>query len=253
MLQSKISAGGADDPHTEINAMRHMQKHAAAIHNHTIHDNSTIDDMRNRAESYIEQYHVMTHIEILNNAEELCIVMPYCDGGEMSEITNISELEARKYMLQLLDMYDFLQGAEVCHRDLSLENILITRNRQGEAHLVMIDFGMCSRIPFVSTGGQRGRCMLSRRFCGKLSYMAPEVLVPNANASVDAHAIDVWALGPILFCMLCGYFPWYCADDSNLRFRLMSSGNCHQIAEHWELTWSSTCCKTCSGKIQGTA
>ena len=98
MLQSKISAGGADDPHTEINAMRHMQKHAAAIHNHTIHDNSTIDDMRNRAESYIEQYHVMTHIEILNNAEELCIVVPYCDGGEMSEITNISELEARKYM-----------------------------------------------------------------------------------------------------------------------------------------------------------
>ena len=49
MLQSKINAGGSDDPHTEINAMRHMQEHAAAIHNHTIHDNSTIDEMRNRA------------------------------------------------------------------------------------------------------------------------------------------------------------------------------------------------------------
>ena len=49
----------------------HMQEHAAAIHNHTIHDNSTIDEMRNRAEF---------HIEMLNNAEELRIVMPYCDG-----------------------------------------------------------------------------------------------------------------------------------------------------------------------------
>ena len=39
---------------------RHMQEHAAAIHNHTIHDNSTIDEMRNRAEFYIEQHHVMT-------------------------------------------------------------------------------------------------------------------------------------------------------------------------------------------------
>ena len=93
----------------------------------------------------------------------------------------------------------------MCHRDLRLENILITRNCQGGARLVMIDFGMCSRIPHVSTGGQRRRCMLSRRFCGKLSYMAPEVLIPNANASVDAHAIDVWALEPILICVLCGY------------------------------------------------
>ena len=57
MLQSKINAGGSDDP---INDMRHMQEHAAAIHNHTIHDNSTIDEMRNRAEFYIEQHHVMT-------------------------------------------------------------------------------------------------------------------------------------------------------------------------------------------------
>ena len=67
-----------------------MQEHAAAIHNHTIHDNSTIDEMRNRAEF---------HIEMLNNAEELRIVMPYCDGWEMSEIRNISELEAQTYML----------------------------------------------------------------------------------------------------------------------------------------------------------
>ena len=47
--------------------------------------------------------------------------------------------------------------------------------------------------------------MLSRRFCGKLSYMALEVLIPNANASVDVHAIVVWALEPILFCVLFGY------------------------------------------------
>ena len=71
----------------------------------------------------------------------------------------------------------------------------------------MIEFCTCSRIPHLSTGAQRVRCMLSRRFCGKLNYMALEVLIPNVNVSVDVHAIDVWALGLILFCVLCGHFP----------------------------------------------
>ena len=143
-------------------------------------------------------------------------------------------------MLQLVNGLDFLQGAELCHRDLGLENVMITSNRQGEPHLVIIDFGMCTRIPYVSTRcrRRRRRCKLRHRRCGKPRCMAPEVVVANENKSVDGHAIDVWALGPILFYMLYGNFPWECAIASDDCFRLISAGHFEKVADHWDLTCS---------------
>ena len=251
MQHSRIRDGVADNPWKEIAVMRYIQEHAAAVsvhvHDHDTNidddDNATIDEMRERAEQCMEQHHVMTHIEALNNEQELCIVMPYCDGGEMSNAVpeaGITEPEARGFMLQLLAALDFLQGAELCHRDLGLENIMITSNRQGEPHLVIIDFGMCTRIPYVSTRcrKRRRRCKLRHRYCGKPRYMAPEVLVANENNSVDGHAIDVWALGPILFYMLYGNFPWEYAIATDDSFRLISAGHFGEVADHWDLTWS---------------
>jgi len=56
-----------------------------------------------------------------------------------------SEGEARYWMDQVLRGIENLQSAGVCHRDMSLENLLVHKSGA-----LIIDLGMCLRIPFVN-------------------------------------------------------------------------------------------------------
>eukprot|EP00966_Prymnesium_polylepis_P030337 705470-Prymnesium_polylepis.1 len=51
---------------------------------------------------------------------------------------------------------------------------------------------------------------------GTKSYMSPEVYV--LGEPYDGHALDVWALGVILFSLAAGFFPFDRAKASDSRF-----------------------------------
>ena len=55
-----------------------------------------------------------------------------------------------------------LQKKGITHRDISLENILINEN----THALVIDLGMCLRVPFKSPYGLRS-LLLPKGRCGK--------------------------------------------------------------------------------------
>jgi serine/threonine protein kinase len=67
-----------------------------------------------------------------------------------------------------------LQQRGICHRDISLENILINEN----THALVIDLGMCLRVPYKSPLGYGAVCdsshgtlrlpMFPQGRCGKL-------------------------------------------------------------------------------------
>ena len=75
----------------------------------------------------------------------------------------------------------------MCHRDISLENILIDENTKA----LVIDLGMCLHIPYNAPNGSELVCDVSagtlRRLmypqgqCGKPNYISPEVL-QNSDA-----------------------------------------------------------------------
>ena len=67
--------------------------------------------------------------------------------------------------------------------------------------------------------------------------MSPEIR--RNNVPFDGHAIDMWALGPMLFMMVCGFPPWDTASDTDQKFRYCSSGYFVQLASHWNLGLSS--------------
>jgi len=100
--------------------------------------------------------HIMLPLDLLSDDRYLYSVMPYCDGGELfdrlDQKQKFSEEEARYWMHQILDGVDNLQRAGICHRDMSLENLLVHKDRI----CLVIDMGMCLRIPY--EGGKKDAC-----------------------------------------------------------------------------------------------
>jgi serine/threonine protein kinase len=68
----------------------------------------------------------------------------------------------------------------------------------------LIDFGFSTCIP---------NDKKVKIFCGTPSYMAPEIVNKTEYCGPPA---DVWALGVLLFTMLCGQFPYRGATDDEL-------------------------------------
>jgi serine/threonine protein kinase len=123
----------------------------------------------------------------------------------------------------------------VCHRDMSLENILVDEYKTS----VVIDLGMCLRVPYASDDGgitdvSSGNLRLLMRPlipCGKPNYISPEVL--KSEESFDGFAIDLWATGVILFIMLVGLPPWEFAREEDPRYRMVTKGGLTRMLQSW--------------------
>jgi serine/threonine protein kinase len=123
----------------------------------------------------------------------------------------------------------------VCHRDMSLENILVDEYTRS----VVIDLGMCLRVPYdnggvvgdVSGGGLR-RLIKPLIPCGKPNYISPEVLA--SNEPFDGFAIDLWASGVILFIMLVGLPPWEFARQEDPRYKMVTKGKLARMLDSWK-------------------
>lgn len=79
------------------------------------------------------------------------------------------------------------------HRDLKLENILLVNSE--EKKIKIIDFGIA---------GMMSRLTEEDLDTGSLGYMAPECFVTSPQNFKFDGSMDVWAIGVILYSMLCG-------------------------------------------------
>lgn len=202
----------------------------------------------------VGDYHpnVLGGIEVLQDDNYLYTVMPYCSGGDLfghiiHENNQLpDEGKARAWFRQLLDGLLHLQIKGVCHRDLSLENIMV----DDKGNLVIIDMGMALRVPFtdpsnigcvtdVSEGSER-RLIVAQNPGGKLMYMAPEVTVKEG--SFDGFAVDLWAAGVILFVLLVGMAPFKWAHESDKRYAKIAKGELKELLAGHHITLSSEAC-----------
>jgi len=102
----------------------------------------------------------------------------------------------------------YLHINQIYHRDIKLENILIQKNEKGEVTVKIIDFGF---------GVWMAHDQREKIYCGTPSYMAPEILMKKPYHPGPA---DVWALGVLLFILLCGKFPYKGRTDRELLTRM---------------------------------
>ena len=123
----------------------------------------------------------------------------------------------------------------VCHRDMSLENILVDEYTRS----IVIDLGMCLRVPYDDGGGEIGDVSSGglRRLikplipCGKPNYISPEILA--SEGPFDGFAIDLWSTGIILFIMLVGLPPWEFARAEDPRYKMVIKGQLARMLKSW--------------------
>jgi len=270
----------AEDPIKEVSAMQYLKNYydkkmqllaaSAAASGNPVLTDGVMESFQAIADT-----NIMMPLDLLTDDRNLYSIMPYCDGGELFERLDLnerfSEEEARYWMDQILRGIETLQSAGVCHRDMSLENLLVHKSGA-----LIIDLGMCLRVPFVSdvnnqnsaellssslqnmnvnggasnplasvhddnicvSGRSRPRCLIRPQgTCGKWIYMSPEVY--KNGEPFDGYAVDMWAAGVILFLMLTGFPPWERACATDERFKYMTAGYLVQMLSEWELGISS--------------
>jgi len=129
------------------------------------------------------------------------MLFEYVDGGQMLDYIiahgRLKEKQARKFGRQIASALDYCHRNSIVHRDLKIENILISKS----GDIKIIDFGLSNLYSPRS---------LLKTFCGSLYFAAPELL--NARQYTGPE-VDVWSFGIVLYVLVCGKVPF---DDQSM-------------------------------------
>lgn len=139
--------------------------------------------------------------DIIIDNDNIYIFIELCDGGDLNDIVQdmggLTEDEAKHYFHQIIDALSYIHKMGVAHRDVKLENILITADDDAK----LTDFGLCKQ--------QRGNDPMMTT-CGTLVYAAPEIIREEPYNGMKA---DIWSAGIVLYAMIAAHFPWIVPDD----------------------------------------
>ncbi|CAK75885.1 unnamed protein product (macronuclear) [Paramecium tetraurelia] len=130
------------------------------------------------------------------------IVLEFIDGHTLTNYLKnqpnrrLQEKEAKQIYSQIRDGIKYLHSKNIFHRDLKADNIMII-NQQ----VKLIDFGLASENQLCSD------------FCGTPAYMAPEIF---QKKPYDGRKADIWALGVLLYQILCGKVPFPGKNDEEI-------------------------------------
>ncbi|KAM9385700.1 serine/threonine-protein kinase DCLK3 [Pholidichthys leucotaenia] len=152
------------------------------------------------------------------------LVMELVSGGDLfeaiSEKGKFTEAEAGMMVSDVSEALNYIHSKSIVHRDLKPENLLIEKVTDDICRLKLGDFGLAMVVtePIFT-------------ICGTPTYVAPEILCETGYGI----AVDVWALGVILYILLCGFPPFRSRDrDQEELFHLIKQGQLHFPSPYWD-------------------
>jgi len=157
----------------------------------------------------IDHENILGSSDIFEFPTKVFIMMDLAENGDLLDyIKNKGarpNAESKKLFEDLARGMEYLHNAEIVHRDLKCENLLLFKNNK----VKVADFGFAR-----SCVDGEGKKILSQTYCGSAAYAAPEIL---RGSKYVPKAYDMWSVGVILFIIVCGSMPF---DDSDVRRQL---------------------------------
>ena len=163
-----------------------------------------------RIQSRLEHPNIVKLIQTIETSKQIHLVLEYVQGLPIGGLIKqrpdrrLEESEAKHLFIQLLKGLSYCHDINVCHRDIKLENLLITQQKA----LKIIDFG------FATCYSREKRVKM---FCGTPNYMAPEIV---GRREFTGPPTDVWAAGVVLYAMVSGSLPFKGSTDRELYQRV---------------------------------
>lgn len=159
--------------------------------------------------SLVDHPNIVKFYETYNDFIYFHIIMELCTGGDLythvSQMKKVTEEVICHLIYKITSAIVHCHSLGIVHRDLKPDNILFDSNTQF-SDIKLIDFG------------------LSRKYLkeddlhsvvGSPHYVAPEVL----NGEYDEKC-DVWSIGIITYCLLCGSPPFVSNDREEVFFKI---------------------------------
>jgi calcium-dependent protein kinase len=115
------------------------------------------------------------------------LLTPVMSGNPLDEET------AKQYARCIVKAIHYLHENHLIHRDVKLENVMITTNKRGAKICVLTDFGLVRNCTSDD---------LSEK-CGSLGYIAPEVFTGAYGLRAD-----MFSVGVVMFTILVGRMPF---------------------------------------------
>ena len=129
------------------------------------------------------------------------MLFEYVNGGQMLDYIishgKLKEKQARKFGRQIASALDYCHKNSIVHRDLKIENILISKT----GDIKIIDFGLSNLFSPRNS---------LKTFCGSLYFAAPELLQARQYTGPE---VDIWSFGIVLYVLVCGKVPF---DDQSM-------------------------------------
>ncbi|HEX9160152.1 MAG TPA: protein kinase [Thermoanaerobaculia bacterium] len=134
------------------------------------------------------------------------MVWEYIEGENLAQRIRARGTLPPRYAVQLaiqaLHGLEAIHRAGIIHRDISPENLMITREQDGEERVRIIDLGVAKLEDSTDNATRAGV------FVGKLRYASPEHLgFLQEGERIDARA-DLYSMGVVLYEMLTGRPPF---------------------------------------------
>lgn len=163
--------------------------------------------------SSVHHDNIVQLLAVFSDGDQVVLVWELVCGPDLLDLLNdcggrMSEYRASSYFAQLLEGVLFLHDHGLCHRDLKPENCMIDSKTD---KLKIIDFGLSKHVDSAITLG-----------VGTPDYMPPEILSgtthlvamapADGKRKYDPKAVDVWAMGVMLYLCVVGAYPF---EDPN--------------------------------------
>lgn len=135
--------------------------------------------------------------EFFEDENYVYLVLEYAENGELQNFLKtykkrFNETDAAKILKQVVEGLLYLHTHNIMHRDISLSNLLLTRDMK----VKIADFGLATQFS--------PRLDNHMTLCGTPNFISPEV----ASRSAHGPLTDVWGIGCILYTLLVGKPPF---------------------------------------------